>query len=534
MKKTIKLFHLEGPRVLFLLFLMLWNVSCSDFLVEDPKGQLAKETFFSDKNDLQMAVTAVYAKVRTYMWSNDHHLNMWAGDDISTHPASNKQYFREFDQYTVSENNAWMEVKWTDLWVIVKAANFVINNAAKTPVSADEIKYAIAQAAYWRAFAYFHLVQCWGPLPIMLKEEVNYDAQLSPVDSVYQQIVSDLKLAEEAPVLWTTEPQEMNGYNIAVSQGAAKATLSYVYLSMAGWPLNKGTEYYELAAAKAKEVIDGAENGIYYYRLLDEYKKVYSMEYNNKNPEVIMSFAFDFASGYYGNSNLSPYCDIPQDCNGWGDSYAEINFWKQFPDGPRKEATYAPKTLINKSLVNWWDDAREIKQPWFIKACEGDNQTEWDYTKGGYQGTYLGGKSYQIVRLAEVYCWYAEAIGRSGQTNTLAIDLLNRVRNRADGKQSNIYPANMTADQLAEAAYNEHGWEIAGYYWGNIAPRYYDMFRMNRVKDHFAFRSTNSPITVASGVTLQETVPVTGTWNDSKMYAPYPYNDRLMNPNLKR
>ena len=37
----------------------------------------------------------------------------------------------------------------------------------------------------------------------------------------------------------------------------------------------------------------------------------------------------------------------------------------------------------------------------------------------------------------------------------------------------------------AEAAYNEHGWEIAGYYWGNIATRAMDMFRMNRIKDHF-------------------------------------------------
>jgi len=26
---------------------------------------------------------------------------------------------------------------------------------------------------------------------------------------------------------------------------------------------------------------------------------------------------------------------------------------------------------------------------------------------------------------------------------------------------------------------------------------------------------------------------VTGTWDDSKMYAPYPYEDAILNPNLK-
>ena len=67
-----------------------------------------------------------------------------------------------------------------------------------------------------------------------------------------------------------------------MNKGAAKAALSYVYMAMAGWPLNKGTQYYEMAAAKAKEVIDGVENGTYRYALLDQYWKVYSWEYNDK------------------------------------------------------------------------------------------------------------------------------------------------------------------------------------------------------------------------------------------------------------
>lgn len=88
-------------------------------------------------------------------------------------------------------------------------------------------------------------------------------------------------------------------------------------------------------------------------------------------------------------------------------------------------------------------------------------------------------------------------------------------------------------DELAEAAYNEHGWEIAGYYWGNIATRARDMFRMNRIKDHFEYRKLNPEIEVAPGVFRKEAVSVSGTWNDSKMYLPRPFVDSSINPNLK-
>ena len=91
----------------------------------------------------------------------------------------------------------------------------------------------------------------------------------------------------------------------------------------------------------------------------------------------------------------------------------------------------------------------------------------------------------------------------------------------------------MTPEQLAEAAYNEHGWEIAGYYWCGFAPRARDMFRMYRYKDHFEYRLKNPEIEVAPGVFLKEAVPVSGTWDDSRMYAPIPYDDVSYNPSLK-
>ncbi len=192
--------------------------------------------------------------------------------------------------------------------------------------------------------------------------------------------------------------------------------------------------------------------------------------------------------------------------------------------------------LATGNVYDWWYDtdpaSREVVAPVFMKTVEGAVRgTEFDYTNPAVVNA-SGEKTFQLLRLSQVYCWYAEATGRAGEINEQAVKVLNEVRNRADGEKTNRYTTDMSPDELAEAAYNEHGWEMAGYYWGGIASRARDMFRMYRYKDHFEFRKKNEPIEVVSGVFRKEAVTVTGTWDDSKMYVPYPYEDVILNPNL--
>lgn len=514
--------------------------ACEDFLSEKPYGQLTSEGFFSSKEDLDASLNALYSVVASSMASNNYcGTNFLAGDDISTHPASNKQPLREHDQYSVTDNNSWLVSMWEQRYKVIKAANFIINNAGRTPdVDEMTLTQAIAQAHYWRAFSYFYLVTTWGEVPVMLEEEINYGAPLMSVEELYKFILSDLEIAEKGcPVMYDAEPYARNGVNIAVSQGAVKATIAYVYMCMAGWPLNKGTEYYKLAAAKAQEVIDGADNGTYYYRLLDEYKQVYSMAWNSNNPEILLGI-------YYNRDRTSqaiPLTDFLLDMKqgGWGDTNGEIKFWKEFPEGPRKDATYFPKIMLADGVLrDWWYDtdppSREVVAPVFMKTVEGSTRGEdFDYTDPTPLSS-SGEKTIQVIRLSQVYCWYAEAVGRSGEVTAKAVEVLNRVRNRADGKATNLYSTSMTPEELAEAGYNEHGWEMAGYYWAGLATRARDMFRMYRFKDHFEFRKENPEIEVAPGIFRKEAVAVSGTWDDSRMYSPYPYEDAILNPNLKQ
>lgn len=294
-------FYYSIKAILLAAMIILGLTACVDFLDEKPYGQLTTEGFFSGPEDLDASLNALYSVVATSQGQNNYcGTNFLAGDDISTHPASNKQPLREHDQYDVTDNNSWLVSMWEQRYLVIKAANFIINNAARTPDTSEEaITRAIAQAHYWRAYSYFYLVTTWGDVPVMLEEEINYEATLTPVEQVYELILSDLKIAEAGcPVMYDAEPYARGGVNIAVSQAAVKATMAYVYMCMAGWPLNKGAEYYKLAAEKAEEVIDGVNDGTYYYRLLDDYKDVYSVRWSAANPELLL--------GIYYNRDRTP------------------------------------------------------------------------------------------------------------------------------------------------------------------------------------------------------------------------------------
>lgn len=522
-------------RYLYIITIALTALSCN-FLDEDAKGKLPSDEFFSNAQDLDASLNALYNVVASSQRANNLiGTNFLSGDDISTHPASNKQSLREFDQYDVKNNNAWMQTLWEQRFKVIKASNFIINNADRTPgVSMEAIKQAKAQAHYWRAFSYFYLVTTWGQVPVMLREEIDYNAPLTSIEDIYDLILEDLKYAEEwCPVTYSKAPYFQNGVNVAVSKGAVKATMAYVYMCMAGWPMNK-VEYYEAAAAKAKEVIDAANAGTYYYSLLENFSDIHSIKHNRNNKELLLGI-------YYNRdrtSNATPATDcLLEMAGGWGDTNGEVKFWKEFPEGPRKEATYFPQILLGGVLRDWWYDtlpaSREVVAPIFMKTAEGPVQgQEFDYTDPNGCIAY-GDKTIQVIRLSQVYCWYAEAVGRSGKVTQEAVNALNAVRNRADGAATDMYSTSMSAEELAEAAYDEHGWEVAGYYWSGFATRSRDMFRMYRFKDHFEYRLENPLIEVASGVKLNEKVPVSGVWDDSKMYAPYPYTDSSLNDNLK-
>lgn len=548
--------------------------SCSDFLEEDPKGVLSGDVYFSAVQDFELAANTLYEKInQTQSWTNPMY-PQWQGDDMTANPASNKQAVAALDVFSADGGNKGVTDAWNLHYNMIKAANFIIDGAAQTTLSKDTYAEVLGNALYWRAYGYFYLVRVFGPVPLILKtasttEIANELQTMAPasIDEIYAQIAKDLKDAEALlPTSYSETPRHHDGVDAWITKQASQATLSAVYMAMAGYPLNKGAEYYKLAAEKAKAVIDN--NRTYGFYNDPVWSHVYSMGHNY-NKETLVGIDNNWNCGSWDHDSELTSCNRFESLGdgGWGDSWGEIAFWKRFPEGPRKDAIYAPKITFQKDatitgMCDWWalDEKGNKKvaeyHPMFsiytVNCVEGDAWTQleapYDYTKPNYMNM-TNGRRHRLVRYSEVLLWYAESAARSGATDlTFAKNCLKEVRQRAvtdymnvtlsDGTKVNIDA--MNAAQLAEACYIEHGWEVAGQ-WTQMVTRRADELRMNELKKNFDYRVQNPEIVVhvdANGkeYKAKESVTVSNTnWVEGvTIYCPYPTDEVEKNPNLKR
>lgn len=552
---------------------MLSLTSCGDFLDEDPKGQLNPETFYTIEDDYTAGVNTLYDKVnQTQSWTNPMY-PQWQGDDITANPGSNKQACAALDAFDSDGANKGVTEAWTQHYTVIKTANLIIEGSEKFPGDKAKIATALGNAHFWRAYSYYYLVRVFGKLPIITKTNIEqFDAQPSEIEKVYELIVQDLKDAiNELPTGYDKEPARLFGVDVWATKQAAQSTLAAVYMSMAGYPLNKGTEYYKLAAELAKDVI--TNNGTYGFILNQDWKDVYSMG-NNYNMETVLGINNDAKGWWDHDSQLSSCCRFEGlGDGGWGDAWGEIAFWKRYPEGPRKNAIYAPKVTFQETItekigdkevkkdkiskaVNWWELDNNGKpvvdayHPMFtiftVNADENGNMLKqpYDYMGINYKGM-VNDRRHNLIRYSEVLLWYAESAARAGLSDlTEAKNCLKLVRNRAVtdvenvtlGDGTTVKIDNMSAAQLAEACYIEHGWEVAGN-WVSMVTRRSDELRMDELKKNFEYRVANAPIVVAKEggkeYTAKESVTVKGTWSEDRIYCPYPTTDGEKNPNLR-
>ena len=553
---------------------MLSLTSCGDFLDEDPKGQLNPDTFYTIEDDYTAGVNTLYDKVnQTQSWTNPMY-PQWQGDDITANPGSNKQACAALDAFDSDGANKGVTEAWTQHYAVIKTANLIIEGSEKFPGDKAKIATALGNAHFWRAYSYYYLVRVFGKLPIITKTNIEqFDAQPSEIEKVYELIVQDLKDAiNELPTGYDKEPARLFGVDVWATKQAAQSTLAAVYMSMAGYPLNKGTEYYKLAAELAKDVI--TNNGTYGFILNPDWKEVYSMG-NNYNMETVLGINNDAKGWWDHDSQLSSCCRFEGlGDGGWGDAWGEIAFWKRYPEGPRKNAIYAPKVTFQETItekigdkevkkdkiskaVYWWELDNNGKpvvdayHPMFtiftVNADEKGNMLKqpYDYMGINYKGM-VNDRRHNLIRYSEVLLWYAESAARAGLSDlTEAKNCLKQVRSRAVtdvenvtlGDGTTVKIDNMSAAQLAEACYIEHGWEVAGN-WVSMVTRRSDELRMDELKKNFEYRVANAPIVVAKEggkeYTAKESVTVKGAWSEDRIYCPYPTTDGEKNPNLKK
>ena len=461
--------------------------SCSDdFITKNPPSDLNADGFYKTESDMNQAVLSAYSSLRDLYNQQYIRLGEIRSDNttyswLSGNPA-NEKGIDEFASPLLPENS-FITSCWNDSYNTILRCNIVIGRIEGVEFTDEVLKNQyIAEAKFLRALMYFYLNRIFGGYSvngdllgvIKVDREITpaeaYDLVRVPLEEIYDLIVEDLTYAAE------NLPESYDATDVGrVTKGGAIGLLGKVYMTMAGYPLNKGNEYYNLAIEQFEKVIGDSR-----FSLVPSYKDLFDVA--NKNTSESL-FEVQYKKGTQGGATGSP----------WNN-----NFAPRFSD---KEVVLVGDKGGQNSPTQNMSDAYEIGDPrkyvcmrdGWTNAATGNWETDkyvckyYDVATSGSDND----NNWIELRLADIYLLYAEALVRVGGDKQTAIDYVNKIRERARNTPGDpdITPAEdllrdynladfATDEALLLAIENERRIELA---FENH--RWFDLVRTGRAKD---------------------------------------------------
>ena len=140
--------------------------------------------------------------------------------------------YDNFKNNTLSAGND-ASLIWLYSYTIIGRANYAIEGLqASTTLSASVKNQLTGEAKFWRAYAYFYLVNYFGDVPLVTTTKALETALYpkTPQTQVYQQMVTDL--TEAKSLLTTTYPSLEKA---RINKRVVSAFLSRVYFYQQNW-----------------------------------------------------------------------------------------------------------------------------------------------------------------------------------------------------------------------------------------------------------------------------------------------------------
>ncbi|WP_020528343.1 RagB/SusD family nutrient uptake outer membrane protein [Flexithrix dorotheae] len=502
MKKNLIYIFSKSIITVFLIGLLY---GCID-LDEDPGKSLLSPEVLTTPEALDAALAGAYRQVQDNAKWSHFYIPGFGGDDITTHSASNKAGFRAFDQRNVTPTTERVVNHWNAMYLPMRSINNVIESRDKiTGGDTELIDAKIGEAYFLRGLLYFYLTRSFGKVPLQLSSLPDPEKNVSEILEIYEQIESDFMEAERLlPMLNPASPGSANRPN----KGSANAFLAKLYLYWGGWPL-KDQSKFALSAAAAKKVMDNA--GAHGFAMVEDMNTLWSEKDENRfNSEGVFTLVMCRPCGGAFGNRTTGRLGYPGDVGGWTETFAEVKFMNDMPEGPRKEASYVTELEINGVMTQWQDFENEPRP--LLKKVTGLAE-EIPPTSNNSNNNI----NRYFMRYAEVLLTYAEASARAGDANPQAWEAFNQVRRRAAGllPYTNTYPSDITSGDLVELAFIERKWELCGEF-----ERWFDMTRTETVKEALSDRS-------------QEINQILGSLETDNYFTPIPQGEIDKAPQLE-
>lgn len=436
-------------------------LSCGeDFLDLNPPSNLNSVGFYKTQVDMNQAVLSAYGNLRKVYNKVFIDLGEIRSDNTTyTWWFSNAGTERGIDDFSaplLADNGIAMDA-WDGCYSTIMRCNLVIDRVNGATFNIEELRGQYeGEARFLRALMYFWLNRLFGGIDLNgnLSGVIKVDHEITPEEAYrmtrasleenYALIVEDLKFAEQnLPESYSSADKGR------VTRGGAKALLGKVYMAMAGYPLNKGAEYYGMAIDKFEEVIDDP-----LYALHPSYKELFDV---TKKNTVESLFEVQYKKGSPGNATGSP----------WTNSFAPRTSGNNVAAFGETRGENVP-TEDMAAAYEFGDPRRYVSmRDGFIDASSGQFQAikyvskYFDVSTGSAQDN---GNNWIELRLADVYLLYAEAIVRTNGDWEVALEYVNKVRERArnsPGDPDVMPPVDLLKDYVAADFANDQEFLLA-------------------------------------------------------------------------
>ncbi|WP_418502112.1 RagB/SusD family nutrient uptake outer membrane protein [Flagellimonas sp.] len=454
----------------YILLLGALSMGCSD-LEEEPVGLLSPEGFFKTPQDVQTMINGAIGNMahERYWGRKLSHSLMLRSDMASIGDQGSPQRRRDVDTFQMLADNGMVSEFWPTSYQIIGGCNQAIAGAATLNVEPSRIDPITAQAYFFRAFTYYHLVRLFGDIPYLDRPVENLEEAKTlnkmPEAQVYENIIADLEKAKSD--LPNTQPNRS-----LPSKATAAGYLASVFLTLGE---------YDRAYQEAKYVIDN--EGTFDLGLEPDYQDLFdaTKQGTSAAKEPLLELDYNSLSdGDVGRDYTPALTGIRADerggtGGGWSVAVPTINVYNTWDGRDYRKAVSLDTIGIFNGVEEPFSkfpefDSRNIASAYIAK-----------YTR--FIGLSVDGNgrssafNYPMMRYAEVLLIAAEALNETAPGSTEAAGYLNRVRARARNGNASGYPedvpAGLSQTDFRDIVIEERKWELSFEF-----KRWYDIKRL--------------------------------------------------------
>ena len=403
--------------IIFLTAISIAGIYSCKKLDENPSSVIVAQQFYKTASDATSAVNAAYSTLNSDpagdfpLYGRQLNLLVENGSDNQVYsPSNTNPDVRALGTATYISSNSRVQKVWQQLYYGINRANIAIDNIPAIQMDTTLRDRLVRESKFIRGLLYFNLVRLYGAVPLILHNPttINPNALLvsrTSVDSVYLQIVNDLKDA-------TNLPKSYGGADLGrATGGAAHTLLAKVYLTRQDW---------SGALAQLNVVI----NGGYGYALFPNYYDAFQKATKN-GKEHIFSVQFETNLGAVNSTQYLSESFTSFNTQTWPiDVPADSSLYRLYSATDTRRAVTFYSSVYNAATGQTVVYSNQYV-PYFNKFV--------DYSLTPLSIQAQSGINYPVLRYADVLLMYAEAQNElSGGPTADAYAAINQVRTRAN------------------------------------------------------------------------------------------------------